>query len=475
MPRRPEALTARVSSPYLFPLPPVSSLPILGATPPTDGVTCGPEDLGRISELQAELTREQAGVLNGGSIGECVEYWKTFVRSGFMRNLISGGFRIPFIDRRPPRVPRQGPRQYPFSTAELDVLRPLVREYLSLGAIREWVGSPKNVFLNKIFSIAKADGVSHRLIFNAKPINRFVEAPRFTMDTVMKSMQSVHQDDLLASADLSNAYMSIPIHPDHQRFLGFQFEGKVYVFKTLPFGLNAAPWIFTKVMHECLAPLRAKGYRVFGYIDDIFIAAPAGKATSTVIDIVRHLRRCGWLINLKKSELVPQPEVLYLGFMVNAPRMMVSVPEAKLARARSIINEILTAETTTHRDFWKLLGFLQHLVMAFQCGQFVIWPLRLFQSQLAISAAVNKDSPWAKRVSIIRDVRETLVAWDVCLDKWNGRTVLPLEPTITITTDACTTVGWGGWMEFKESDKWSGICAGALYFYENNITQTRLQ
>jgi hypothetical protein len=28
--------------------------------------------------------------------------------------------------------------------------------------------------------------------------------------------------------------------------------------------------------------------------------------------------------------------------------------------------------------------------------------------------------------------------------------VLPLKPTITITTDACTTVGWGGWIQFED-------------------------
>ena len=442
----------QVVSAYANPLtmlPPLACFPVHGAVPSPVITKCSPEDAHRIDQLIAEVSRDQEGVTNGGSISVNREYWLSFARSDFIRRLITEGAKIPF-KAGPPKIPARPPKQYPFTLDELVILRPLVQEYLRLGAIRIWEGSHKNVFLNKIFPIVKADGKSHRLIFNAKPINRFVNAPQFAMDTVMKAMQSVHVDDLLASADLSNAYMSIPIHPDHQRFLGFEFEGQVYVFRTLPFGLNAAPWLFTKVMIECLAPLRAKGYRVFGYIDDLFIAELSSRATTTVINIVRHLRRCGWLINLKKSDLEPKAEIGYLGFLVNAPRQMVFVPEAKLARARTIIREALDAQSASHREIWKLMGFLNHLMMAFQCGQFTMWPLRLFQSHLAIDAWKSGRAPWTNRVRLPQDVRETLAAWESCLDKWNGRSVLPLKPTITITTDACTTVGWGGWIQFED-------------------------
>jgi hypothetical protein len=51
--------------------------------------------------------------------------------------------------------------------------------------------------------------------------------------------------DWAVSMDLKDAYFHIPIHPDYQKYLRFQFEGQIYQFQALPFGLASAPLIFT--------------------------------------------------------------------------------------------------------------------------------------------------------------------------------------------------------------------------------------
>lgn len=45
---------------------------------------------------------------------------------------------------------------------------------------------------------------------------------------------------------LKDAYFTVPLHSRSQKFNHFQFQGKIYQFNCLPFGLSSAPRIFTK-------------------------------------------------------------------------------------------------------------------------------------------------------------------------------------------------------------------------------------
>ena len=56
--------------------------------------------------------------------------------------------------------------------------------------------------------------------------------------------------------DLKDAYLKIPIHPTH---LTFKWRHKRDEFTCLPFGLLAAPKVFTKVLKPMVGFLRQAG------------------------------------------------------------------------------------------------------------------------------------------------------------------------------------------------------------------------
>ena len=70
------------------------------------------------------------------------------------------------------------------------------------------------------------------------------------------------------SVDLTDAYWHVPINPYFQQFLGFRLGSTKYQFQVMPFGLNIAPRIFTKLTRPILEELRAKGVCVVVYLDD---------------------------------------------------------------------------------------------------------------------------------------------------------------------------------------------------------------
>ena len=47
--------------------------------------------------------------------------------------------------------------------------------------------------------------------------------------------------DYLMKIDLSDAYLSIPVHEESQPYLAFILDQVTYAFKTMPSGLNVAP------------------------------------------------------------------------------------------------------------------------------------------------------------------------------------------------------------------------------------------
>ena len=72
----------------------------------------------------------------------------------------------------------------------------------------------------------------------------------------------------LASIDLSEAYFHVPISRRLQRYLAFSAGGKKYKFRAMPFGLNVAPWMFTRLTKGLLSFLRQRGFQVIAYLDD---------------------------------------------------------------------------------------------------------------------------------------------------------------------------------------------------------------
>jgi hypothetical protein len=60
----------------------------------------------------------------------------------------------------------------------------------------------------------------------------------------------------LTKIDLQDAYLFIPTHPEHTKFLKFWWERSIFQFSSLSFGLASVPWTFTKILKPSVAFLR---------------------------------------------------------------------------------------------------------------------------------------------------------------------------------------------------------------------------
>ena len=104
-----------------------------------------------------------------------------------------------------------------------------------------------------------------RILFEC---NRFKTTERPHMHTISSVLSIVERGDHTFKTDQQDAYFHVPIHPDGRKYLHFVFENKVHHFRVLPFGLNTAPQVFTRLGHTVAAYLHCQGISV---LDDWLI------------------------------------------------------------------------------------------------------------------------------------------------------------------------------------------------------------
>ncbi len=120
--------------------------------------------------------------------------------------------------------------------------------------------------------------------------------------------QAVLMGDWFTTVNFKDAYFQIQIWESHRRFLGLAFDGKIFKFCVLPFGISLAPHTFTRCMDAVLGPLQQEGLRVMNYLDDWLICAQTEEQCRQHVQmLLPHIQGLGLHINDKKRNLQLRP------------------------------------------------------------------------------------------------------------------------------------------------------------------------
>ena len=126
------------------------------------------------------------------------------------------------------------------------------------------------------------------------------------MESLNDVLDMVRPGVWMASVDLKDAYYSIPIHKDDQKFFTFSWEHNHYKFVCMPNGYAQAPMIFTKIMKCPFSYLRSKSHQSVIYLDDAYMQGYTYASCYSNICCTTHLlTQLGFFINTDKSVLSP--------------------------------------------------------------------------------------------------------------------------------------------------------------------------
>jgi len=96
-------------------------------------------------------------------------------------------------------------------------------------------------------------------LLNLKQLNKFIATEHFKMKDIRTAIKLLPHEGYIAN--LKDAYFLIPIDKSCRKFLRFSWRGQIYEWSCVPFGLNIAPWLFTKIMKPVANMLRGRGLR----------------------------------------------------------------------------------------------------------------------------------------------------------------------------------------------------------------------
>ena len=267
------------------------------------------------------------------------------------------GYRIPFL-RRPPlsEVPIPMPSYNPLSTKGF-ALGEVTQALIAKGAVGI-APLPSPGFYNRLFLVWKTSG-SWRPVIDLSTLNLFVDVSHFRMETIQSVLLSVRQGDWMASIDLKEAYLQVPVHLESRPFLRFVANGQVYQFTALCFGLSTAPQVFSRVMAPVSAILHFWDIRMRRYLNNWLVQSSSRESLLQDLHVVLDLcRELGIVINLEKSNLVHSQVVQYLGVVIDAQSFVASPSPDRIARLRSTAGEFLSSADPPASIWLSLLAVL---------------------------------------------------------------------------------------------------------------------
>ena len=203
----------------------------------------------------------------GGKLKHFLSKWESITDDSWVLSVIRQGLELEFMVEP---SHRGSPPQINMNSTQKLAINKEIKCLLAIGCIKE-VKRTERLFLSNIFTVPQKNG-DLRQVINLKDLNQFLAFHHFKMESFQTAKDLIQEGDWMIKLDLKEAYHSVPVTPDHQRYLAFLWDGKCYVYCILPFGLGPAPRVFAKITKPILVHIQQNlVIRCVMYMDDILI------------------------------------------------------------------------------------------------------------------------------------------------------------------------------------------------------------
>ena len=382
----------------------------------------------------------------GGRLKEFHSFWKGITYDTWALKAVKGMC----IPRSGP-IPQSKPHQINFNKEDQHKMQIEIDKMCAKNIIFPVEHDPnEQEFVSPIFCRPKKSGAV-RIILNLKEFNKSVDKKHFKMQTLTSAIQLMQKGAFMASIDFKDAYYSIPIAEEDQKFLRFWWNGVKYQYGCLPNGLSNGPRDFTKIIKTLLRYIRKKGFTLTNYIDDNFsIESTFPKCFENVLKTARICQLAGFVLNWEKSVLVPTQIIEYLGFILNTIDMSVRLTPGKLVDLKALVQNANKDKFISLEDLAKLVGKMVASFPGVTYG-------RLYYRQLDIEknkGLKRHQGDYKQMISLSDRARKDLTWWFENLDN-SFVNVSEKIPDRDVTCDASNT-GWGGWIGSQSAKgQWS--------------------
>ena len=317
--------------------------------------------------------------------------------------------------------------------------RQQVEKNVACGALIQWPFQDTRPHIVLSLAVVRKSDGKPRLIVDGRPLNLHLRRLPFKYETASDAVHLLMGNEWAWTLDVKAGYHHIMLHPDEWAYEGVQLDRTFYVHAALPFGLSQAPERFTRIMQLGVRPLVATGGAITGMVDDSLGAAKtpatAARDMGTQVEILGLL---GWTMN-NKSMSRPGRTVEYVGFEYQIDRRVITLPEKKLARIVTGLQEVRAGGT--HRQYRRVVGQLAAAALAFPFSPLMIRALTLERDRDEETEAANERALNDNLTEfLLQDVRKIVGRpWDAPI---RAATTLVVDTSESATGAHIPGTGW---------------------------------
>ena len=218
------------------------------------------------SEIESKLT---------GTLKSHVSAWVHIGAGEFALSVIKNGY-IPKLGAMPTFYAESNNKSY---HENVDFANDAVMKLLNAGVVEEVHRSSLRC-VNPL-TVVQNTAKKRLCIDLSRCFNMQCEAQKFKIESTAQALASIDPDDYMFSFDLKSAYLQVPVNSNYWPYLGFSIKTSSnkgmqehhFWYKMLPFGLNDAARVLTKLLRSPIKHWRSQGISVFLHIDDGFSCA----------------------------------------------------------------------------------------------------------------------------------------------------------------------------------------------------------
>ena len=259
------------------------------------------------------------------------------------------------------------------------------------------------------------------------------------MESLKHVIDIIQPQAWMASVDLKDAFYSIHVNEEYQKFFKFKWKGKLYKYLGMPNGYGEAMRVFTKLVIAPFRILRSQGNLSVIYVDDTYLQADSKeKCINNINDTITLLRNLGFTIHADKSVLQPTQKIEFSGFIVNSNEMTIKLSEKKTNAVKNKIESFLLSQKRTIRELASLIGSIVSCFPAEPLGKLHYRSLERFKIKQLVLSKGNYDK---KLPPMKWDAQQELNWWLEHIDSSVFRIHSP-KVDLVIATDA-SELGWG--------------------------------
>ena len=221
-----------------------------------------------------------------------------------------------------------------------------------------------------------------------------------SVDDVVQRVLQLGEGADITKADVRGAYRNVPVHPRDWWLLGMEWNGAVFVDRTLPFGLRSAPLLFTALGDaiEWIAKSRGAASLLRHYIYDFVTvgAAGTGECAHTMLKFKEMSSMLG--MPLDEKEEGPAEVLTFLGMELDSRKGEVRLPEGRLKHLRRKLQEW---KPCRKRDLLSVIRHLSHACKADRAGRSFLRRLldlsmrvKLLDRRVRLNVSARADLKW---------------------------------------------------------------------------------